>query len=495
MLRAFRPEKVFTGSTGGLLVIDHRIDGKRGVLALGGVGALLLFFDVGARVLATNDEARFAVLARDILRHGTWLVPWLGDTPYLNKPPLVAWLIALASWPTGGVTQSTAVWPSLLAGLGIVLVTWWIGRRLWDQAVGLTAGFVVLTMHGVFTQARTTMPDIVLCLAMTGAMAAFVAAEFGARPRMMLVCHLLLAVGFLAKGPAALLGLVVIAVHGLVTREGPWLRRLTRLQGAVAIVPVIAPWWLIAAASRGAGFVQDTVVTDWLAWFQPSGRVNASGLLTPLAQTLAIVLPWSPLLLIAVVAAVRARHRLPAGAAAFLLVWLAVIFAIVALSREQRMRYYLPLCPAAALLIAVWYHRILARRRALVGWAAAAAVVVGLVTWQLRDDARHNATTSFSTLAAVLDRGDLPLYTFGVPSLVAAFYLDRPVQALDAVPLDRARLAPGYFLVDDRALGTWPRGCAVDLVGDGAANGRRFSLLRLAPPGCGGPRGGAPSAG
>src|SRR5437762_12871646 len=130
--RPCRPRHPSTGSTGGLLrllAID-RIDGKRGVVALAGVGALLLFFDVGARVLASNDEARFAVLARDILRHGTWLLPRLGETPYLNKPPLVAWLIALASWPTGEVTQSTAVWPSLLAALGIVLVTWWIGRRL-----------------------------------------------------------------------------------------------------------------------------------------------------------------------------------------------------------------------------------------------------------------------------------------------------------------------------------------------------------------------------
>src|SRR5213075_2631613 len=107
----------------------------------------------------------------------------------------------------------------------------------------LTASFVVLTMHGVFTQARMAMPDMVLCLAMTGAMAAFVGSGFGARPGVMLVCHLLLALGFLAKGPAALLGLVVIAVHGLVAREGPWLRRLAPLQGAGVIVLVIAPWW------------------------------------------------------------------------------------------------------------------------------------------------------------------------------------------------------------------------------------------------------------
>ena len=119
-----------------------------GTLALAAGATLLLFFDAGTRVLATNDEARFAVLARDILEHGRWLLPRLGDTPYLNKPPLMAWLIALVSWPLGGVTQGSAVWPSLAAAVGLVLTTWWIGRRLWDQAVGLTAGFVMLVTFG-----------------------------------------------------------------------------------------------------------------------------------------------------------------------------------------------------------------------------------------------------------------------------------------------------------------------------------------------------------
>jgi len=467
---------------------------RRGVLALGAGAALLLFFDVGARVLATNDEARFAVLARDVLDHGTWLLPRLGETPYLNKPPLVAWLIALVSWPAGGVTQSTAVWPSLASALGIVLITWWIGRRLWDQAVGLTAGFVVLTMHGVFTQARTAMPDIVLCLAMTGAMAAFVAAELGGRPRAIVACYVLLAVGFLAKGPVALLGLAVVAAHGLVTRDGPWWRRLTRLKSAVVILPVIAPWWLVALGSRGGGFVHDTVVVDWMQWFQPLGRLNWHALLSPFAQTLTIVLPWSLLLPIALVAVLRARDRMPAGSVAFLVGWLAVVVVAVALSSQQRMRYYLPLCPAAALLIAVWYHRLLPRRPARLGWAAVAAVAVGLVVWQVRDDDTHNRTIDLGSVAGITAR-DEPLYTLGVPNLVAAFYLDRTVLSLDATPLAHGQLAAGYFIVDDRALARWPATCVADRLGGGAANGRPFSVLRVAPPGCAGQKGGAPSAG
>ena len=463
----------------------------RGVLALGAGAALLLCFDAGGRVLASNDEARFAVLGRDVLRHGTWLLPWLGDTPYLNKPPLVAWLIALVSWPAGDVTQRTAVWPSLLAGLGVVLLTWWIGRRLWNQPVGLTAGFLVLTMHGVFTHARLAMPDVVLCLAMTGAMAAYVGSAFGERPRAMLLCHLCLALGFLAKGPAALLGLVIIAVHGLVTGTGSWRRRLASLRGAGVIALVIGPWWLAAFHSRGAGFVHETVVTDWLEWFRP--HVNVLSLLAPFAQVFEVTLPWSVLLPFALVAVIRAHDRQPA--IAFLLAWLGAVFAIVALSHQQRMRYYLPLCPAAALLVAVWYHHVRSVRRVLVGWVTVATVVVALVAWEVHDDARHEAGTDLGAVAAVAARDDLPLYTLGVPNLVAAFYFDRSVVAVDAAALADGRLAPGYFLIDEHARKSWPAGCAVERVGGGAANGRPFSVLRLAPPGCTGTKGGTPSAG
>ncbi|HEU5197315.1 MAG TPA: glycosyltransferase family 39 protein [Methylomirabilota bacterium] len=465
----------------------------RGALALAAFASLLLFFDVGVRVFASNDEARFAVLARDILDHRTWLLPRLGDTPYLNKPPLVAWLIALVSSPVGGVTQSTAIWPSLAAGSGITLLTWWIGRRLWDQAVGLTAGFVVLTMHGVFTQARTAMPDIVLCLAMTGAMAAHAAAEFGGRRNAMMGCHVLLALGFMAKGPVAALGLAVIAAHALITGEGSWWRRLTPLRSSFVIVPLIGPWWIAAFSRRGGEFVHDTVIVDWLQWFDPSVRVGWHALLSPFVQTLTIVLPWSPLLPVALVMALRAGNRMPAGRLAFLVCWLVVIMGAVALSSQQRMRYYLPLCPPAALLIALWYHRVLPRRSLRLAWATAATVAAALVTWQVHDDIAHNAGVDLRAVAATTVR-DEPLYTIGVPNLVVAFYLDRSVQALDAVPLTAGRLAPGYFLVDDRAMSRWPPACVTDRLGAGAANRRPFSVLRLARPGCA-EKEGLPSAG
>src|SRR5438445_351448 len=119
------------------------------------VSAALLGFDLGGRVLATNDEARFPMMARDIVSNGHWLLPEISGVPMLNKPPLHAWLIALTAWPTGAVSQRTAVVPSFLGALGLVAVTYWIAQRVFGAGAGLAAGLIVATTAGVFAMARS----------------------------------------------------------------------------------------------------------------------------------------------------------------------------------------------------------------------------------------------------------------------------------------------------------------------------------------------------
>ena len=76
------------------------------------VGALVLSFNVGSRLLLTNDDTRFPVLARDVLTKEHWLLPALPDGAFhLVKPPLQVWLIAIASWSAGSVSVRTAVLP------------------------------------------------------------------------------------------------------------------------------------------------------------------------------------------------------------------------------------------------------------------------------------------------------------------------------------------------------------------------------------------------
>src|SRR5438132_11409065 len=103
------------------------------------VSAALLGFDLGARVLATNDEARFPMMARDILSNGHWLLPEISGVPMLNKPPLHAWLIALGAWPTGAGRRRPAVVPSFLGARGQVGVRSRSAHRLFGAGAGPAA--------------------------------------------------------------------------------------------------------------------------------------------------------------------------------------------------------------------------------------------------------------------------------------------------------------------------------------------------------------------
>src|SRR5271168_2400149 len=39
------------------------------------------------------DEGRYAEIPREMLARGEWVVPYLHGEPYLDKPPLLYWLV------------------------------------------------------------------------------------------------------------------------------------------------------------------------------------------------------------------------------------------------------------------------------------------------------------------------------------------------------------------------------------------------------------------
>src|SRR6266403_1608340 len=243
---------------------EHRVLASGGrVPLLLGVSATLLFFNLGTRVLATNDEARFPVLARDILREGHWLLPRLDGLPHLNKPPLHAWLIALAAWPTGAVTQRTAVLPSLLAGLALVAGTYWIGRRVFDVEVGLTAGLIAVTTAGVFSLARSPVPDMTLSLALVAAMGAFVAAEFEKRPGALIAFYGLVGVAFWIKGPVGLLPFVIAALYEMATYGWAGPLRLASPAGLALLGVAVVAWSGLALGAGRGTMVTEVVVNDY----------------------------------------------------------------------------------------------------------------------------------------------------------------------------------------------------------------------------------------
>jgi len=135
-------------------------------LWIGGLllAAVLIFgINLGGLPLRDWDEGTVAQVARDIWRAPSgsmrWLYPTLAGEPYLNKPPLMHWLIALAYF-VGGVNEWTTRLPgAMLTALSVPLL-YCIGREIFPRRLcAIFSALIYLTMLPVVRHGRLAMLD------------------------------------------------------------------------------------------------------------------------------------------------------------------------------------------------------------------------------------------------------------------------------------------------------------------------------------------------
>jgi 4-amino-4-deoxy-L-arabinose transferase-like glycosyltransferase len=442
------------------------------------VSAVLLFFDFGTRVYTTNDETRFPLMARDILRHGHWLQPEINGTPMLNKPPLHAWLIAIAAWPAGAVTPRTAQLPSLLAALALVAVTYWIGARLFSPGAGVAAGLIVVTTAGVFSLARSPIPDMVLSLVVALAIVAFVMAEFDGRPRALLAFYVLVGVAFWVKGPAGFLPLGVALVYELIAYGWTGPRRLVSPIGIGLLTVCVAVWGWMASTTGGASFVEEVLTQDFVLAYFVSGPWGQGGLLHAFGQALSILLPWTILIPVALWSSIRPGDAVRRRETYLVMAWMAAVFVLVAVSHRQRWRYYLPLCTPAALLVAVWLAKLQWRWRTQAFVASWLVVATALVAGQVTMMTRQARSTDWRKIAAEATKARGSLFALGAPEIVFEFYLDTPVLVATDYATFARRPEATDLLIPTRKLQDLPQRSELWEVADGKVAGQGFALLR-----------------
>ncbi len=147
-------------------VVWHRWVDYLWTLALLSVALAVFLLNLGELPLKDWDEALVAQVGREIWQdlHGgghalTWLHPTLGGAPYLNKPPLVHWLIALA-YQIGGVQEWTARLPGAVLTAISVPVLFHIGREIFPKRnAAIFAALVYVTFIPVVRLGRMAMLD------------------------------------------------------------------------------------------------------------------------------------------------------------------------------------------------------------------------------------------------------------------------------------------------------------------------------------------------
>lgn len=328
------------------------------LLLLMGLGLVLMASGLGLRDPWPADEPRFALVARDMLASGDWLIPRIGGDTYEDKPPLFFWLIAASLWLTQSLRVAFLL-PSLLAALGCVALVYDLGRRLWSREAGLAAGLALLAAVQFVWQGRQGQIDATLCFWTTLGL-------YG------LLRHLLLgpAWGWHALGWAAAgFGIItkgvgflplLLFVPYVLARGSRWQPR-PRLGGGaawalgpLALLAAVSVWlvplWLALRADPSLAAYADEIFFEQTV----ERYTNAWHHLKPFWYFLVNVIPilWLPLTALLPWLVPRWRASLRNGDLRILLplTWIVMVVAFFSFSSGKRGVYVLPALPALALI-------------------------------------------------------------------------------------------------------------------------------------------------
>ena len=345
----------------------------------------MFFVGLGSLPLLEPDEGRNAEVGREMVTSGDWVTPHYNSFKYLDKPPVYFWVMA-GSFGLWGVNDRAARIPSALAALALLLLVWFLARRIWGGSMGLRAGVMFATCPLVIVFARLVIFDMMLALLMTLAMAAFFLAEAEGFRNWRLELLLFAALGFatLTKGPVGfLLPLLCMLTYEAVRGKMGELKRLRWGLGVGVFLATVLPW-LLVVSSQNPDFLRYALWQESLQRFVTGGQVHRrGGLFYYVPVYLAGFFPWSLLLLFAGFNRFRRWRELKQESnrpVLFLLVWATTAFVFFSISRSQLPGYFLPAAvPLSILMARAWEDvRLSGLERAPDWFTAGFAALLGL---------------------------------------------------------------------------------------------------------------------
>ena len=197
-------------------------------------------------------DAVQAQIARNMLTSGDWVTARLDGVAYLEKAPLVYWIIVIF-YKIFGVYDWAARIPIAISVMALAWLTAAFGNWAFGKRAGLYAGLSMATCIGIFLFTRILIPDVMLTFTTALAMWAFLRTldEEEPHPRFWaFVMAASLGVGLLLK---SLVGVVFPVAGALIylflTKQLFALRtwqRLRPISGFFIVLLIAVPWHILA---------------------------------------------------------------------------------------------------------------------------------------------------------------------------------------------------------------------------------------------------------
>jgi 4-amino-4-deoxy-L-arabinose transferase-like glycosyltransferase len=193
------------------------------------------------------DEGRYAEIPREMLARGEWIVPYLQGEPYLDKPPLMYWLV-MGSFRIFGEHDWSARLIPAMAIQGCILIAYLFGRRSLGERAAFWGALALSLAPGFVSVGRLLVLDGLLAFCVTLSIFTAFEAVRGDHFRWgwWLVSAIACGLGILTKGPIALLLLAPpLFAHQWLTQSSTVIGWRRWMIYAAVIMAVVLPWYLM----------------------------------------------------------------------------------------------------------------------------------------------------------------------------------------------------------------------------------------------------------
>ncbi len=304
-----------------------------------------------------RDEPRFARATAEMVESGNYLYPTFNGQLRPDKPILIYWLMSVPMRVLGPTSLACRFFSSVGVAL-TCFFTFLLARRFLDTRAGLWSMAILASTLLILVEGTAATSDGILLPCMVAVMVSFAGGlASGLRWYHVPAMGLALGLGLLAKGPVALLPIVVITVTLWLIRKGgvPLGSHFSRLGGAAALGALLFVAWAIPANNATGGeFLRLGIGHHVLARTARPLEGHGGRFLLSLPYYLPIIIagffPWTLHLPGSISAVLRGR----VGGAHFrelFLAWVISIVVIMTLVATKLPHYILFTWPALALAV------------------------------------------------------------------------------------------------------------------------------------------------
>ena len=312
------------------------------------------------------DEKRYIQSTKEMEASGDYITPRYHGNLRFQKPILFYWLI-IFSYKIFGVTIFGARFPSILAAVLNVIITYLLTRTLFNKKAALFSGLTLATCEVFFMYAGFAVTDMTFILFIALAIYSFIKAYLGDIKSKFryLYMYVFMALAVLTKGPLGFFyPALTIAAFIVIRKDWAVMKEVKLILGMSIFIAISAPWFITMIILHGNEYLNNVWSLEIIKKLNISRSGESPAFGGPIHYFSSVFyyfgmiflrhLPWSVFLPAAIFSLPHRAvsfHKKEKCGLHLMLAWFFVVFITIAAIWSRESYYILPLSVPLAIFI------------------------------------------------------------------------------------------------------------------------------------------------